>query len=401
LSKIKKKAIESLLFPVKIQDYNGAVYEKIWKYFDCHSEGLASLFTIDDVERYLFKSKAWIAKDPYLHGGVLKAKFPDGGSKTENVTSVEEFTELFASGHTIAIQSAQRRHSILAEFCDNLSEELNCRINANVYITPPNSQGFTAHYDMHDVFLLQTAGSKTWKVKPCKAVPLTVNDDSFSDEYEEIDIEKDTEGSTEITLQAGQRLYMPRGTIHEGVTVKDELSIHITFGIQPVVWDDVIMYLTSHPTHRDGNQLCESVPFDILRDLNSVFAKNEIRKKLALFNFDSIDQNISKFLFSRVNAIRPSNRFETINRINELSIKSSIKIIKDEGIEIISNKYVSFYGERRLIPTGYLSYLKQALKLKSFFLKELLRTSEDNIEIIAFAKWLMSSGYALINITEG
>jgi hypothetical protein len=401
MPKIKPNAIESLLLPIETQYYNNTLYEKAWKHFDCYSEDVTSLFTIDDVEEYLFKSTAWLAKDPWLHAGVLKAKFPDGGSKTENIYSVEEFTELFASGHTLVIQSAQKRHPNLADFCDELSEESNCRVNANVYITPPNSQGFTAHYDMHDVFLLQTAGAKVWKVKPCKKVPLTVNDDRFREEYEEIDIEKDTEGSTEITLKAGQRLYMPRGTIHEGIALNDELSIHITFGIQPIVWDDIIMYLTSHPSHRDGNQLCESVPFEILRDLSSVRVKDEIRKRIALFNFDSIDQNISKFLFSRMNTIKPSNRFETINRINELSINSSIKIVKDVGIAIISKKYISFYGERRLIPAGYLSYLEQALKLNSFYLKELLGISEDNMEIIAFAKWLMTSGYAVINITEG
>ena len=34
----------------------------------------------------------------------------------------------------------------------------------NVYLTPPSSQGFTAHYDAHDVFILQIAGSKHWRL---------------------------------------------------------------------------------------------------------------------------------------------------------------------------------------------------------------------------------------------
>ena len=32
----------------------------------------------------------------------------------------------------------------------------------NAYITPPENQGFAAHYDTHDVFVLQVSGSKRW-----------------------------------------------------------------------------------------------------------------------------------------------------------------------------------------------------------------------------------------------
>ena len=34
----------------------------------------------------------------------------------------------------------------------------------NAYITPPENQGFAAHYDTHDVFVLQVAGSKRWTI---------------------------------------------------------------------------------------------------------------------------------------------------------------------------------------------------------------------------------------------
>ena len=33
-------------------------------------------------------------------------------------------------------------------------------------MTPPQNQGFSAHYDTHDVFVLQVAGSKRWVVHP-------------------------------------------------------------------------------------------------------------------------------------------------------------------------------------------------------------------------------------------
>ena len=37
-------------------------------------------------------------------------------------------------------------------------------VGANVYLTPPGTQGFAPHYDDVDVFLLQLEGKKEWRV---------------------------------------------------------------------------------------------------------------------------------------------------------------------------------------------------------------------------------------------
>ena len=37
-------------------------------------------------------------------------------------------------------------------------------MQANAYITPPQNQGFSHHYDVHDVFVLQLAGEKEWTI---------------------------------------------------------------------------------------------------------------------------------------------------------------------------------------------------------------------------------------------
>ena len=34
----------------------------------------------------------------------------------------------------------------------------------NAYITPPQSQGFAPHHDVHDVFVLQVSGRKHWTI---------------------------------------------------------------------------------------------------------------------------------------------------------------------------------------------------------------------------------------------
>ena len=37
-------------------------------------------------------------------------------------------------------------------------------VGANVYLTPPGTQGFAPHFDDVDVFLLQLEGKKHWRL---------------------------------------------------------------------------------------------------------------------------------------------------------------------------------------------------------------------------------------------
>lgn len=37
-------------------------------------------------------------------------------------------------------------------------------VGTNVYLTPPQSQGFAPHYDDIEAFIIQLEGSKYWKL---------------------------------------------------------------------------------------------------------------------------------------------------------------------------------------------------------------------------------------------
>jgi NAD(P)-dependent dehydrogenase (short-subunit alcohol dehydrogenase family) len=45
-----------------------------------------------------------------------------------------------------------------------LAADLGHPTQVNAYITPPSSRGFSPHYDVHDVFVLQVAGEKHWRI---------------------------------------------------------------------------------------------------------------------------------------------------------------------------------------------------------------------------------------------
>jgi JmjC domain len=137
----------------------------------------------------------------------------------------------FADGATIVLQALHHTWLPLARFCRSLEMDLGCGAQANSYYTPRRSQGFAVHHDTHDVFVLQVAGEKHWRVyDPVLQLPLKAQ--RWSSSLGEV-------GPTalELTLRAGDTLYLPRGWLHDALTSETD-SLHITVGMNVHTWID-------------------------------------------------------------------------------------------------------------------------------------------------------------------
>ena len=86
-----------------------------------------------------------------------------GATVSDQVDSAA-VARLFADGTTIVLQALHRVWPPLVDFAAELSADLGHPVQINAYVTPPSSRGFSAHYDVHDVFVLQLAGEKRWIV---------------------------------------------------------------------------------------------------------------------------------------------------------------------------------------------------------------------------------------------
>ncbi len=130
----------------------------------------------------------------------------------------------FADGYTIVLESVQRYVRAIASMAHSIDVELNFATQVNAYFTPPQSQGFVAHFDDHDALIVQLQGSKIWHL------------------YEGIDVaphEMWRDGSipaaelpapADVRLATGDVLYVPRGRVHAAESTS-ELSVHLTVGL--------------------------------------------------------------------------------------------------------------------------------------------------------------------------
>ena len=154
------------------------------------------------------------------------------GAGIADQVSDDKLVRLFADGSTLVLQGLHRIWPPILEFCQRLAAELGHPVQANAYVTPPQNQGFSAHYDVHDVFLLQIEGEKRWRIsRPVLESPL--RDQPWSDRQAQVEEAAQEPPLLEASLRPGDCLYLPRGYLH-AATALGGVSIHLTLGVH--VW---------------------------------------------------------------------------------------------------------------------------------------------------------------------
>ncbi len=81
-----------------------------------------------------------------------------GDEGFDGVPDLLRISNEYRQGATVALPAIHRTWAPLALLCDALQAQLDHAAHANGYITPGNAKGFTPHYDVHEVLVLQIAG---------------------------------------------------------------------------------------------------------------------------------------------------------------------------------------------------------------------------------------------------
>ena len=92
-------------------------------------------------------------------------------------------------------------------------------------------RGCPVHHDTHEVLSLQVAGEKRWLVyEPALELPL-------KNQRYRAALGAPGEPVLDVTLRAGDTLYLPRGWLHQALT-SDSDSLHVTVGVNVRRWID-------------------------------------------------------------------------------------------------------------------------------------------------------------------
>jgi bifunctional lysine-specific demethylase and histidyl-hydroxylase NO66 len=241
------------------------------------------LLTPADVERLLCETGIRVPAFRLVKEG---AQVPLG-TYTENIrwrpgsftgtAVVERAADAFARGATVVLQALHVHWPAAALYCRDLEKRLGCPVQANAYHTPASARGFAVHHDTHDVFVLQLAGRKRWRVyEPVLELPL--KDQRWSPELGD-----PGPPILDFTVEAGDTLYLPRGWPHEATTSDDE-SLHLTIGMHPQSRLDALrMALDScdgDVEFRRSMPADGALPDDLLERLAARLSPDELARRL-------------------------------------------------------------------------------------------------------------------------
>ena len=176
-----------------------------------------------------------------LHSKLQEHYFQESSSngvelpRSFSADDILKVKEAYGEGYTVALRGMQFRSNSIAAFTREVASFFGQpSVGANLYVTPPNSQGLSCHYDDHCVFVCQLFGVKKWTVSSQPVVQLPRLYDSLKSPQDS------TMERRQILLREGDVLYLPRGFAHEACTTTDVdssdkvyvSSIHLTLAIE-------------------------------------------------------------------------------------------------------------------------------------------------------------------------
>ncbi len=130
----------------------------------------------------------------------------------------------YQQGRTILIRSAEQAHLQIKSIAQDFHNFFKVPIDIQIYCTPSAQEGFTWHYDLADVFVIQCAGEKLFRLKKNTVNPRPLfmpKDQEYEKETNKIEIQ--------CLLKQGDWLYIPAGYWHKARAITD--SAHLSIGV--------------------------------------------------------------------------------------------------------------------------------------------------------------------------
>jgi lysine-specific demethylase/histidyl-hydroxylase NO66 len=219
----------------------------------------SSIFTTSILEQILLGAPipaAWVRLVMNEQDIPPRAYSRQGGDGPGGVPllDADSVIRLYRAGATMVFPRVNEHVPAVASLCRSIEEISGFPVQANSYLTPKGGNGFAAHWDNHDVVVLQIEGAKRWLIfdEPEVGLP-RVSDHCDSTRL-------DLKGPfQEFELRAGDLLYIPRGHVHQAFAI-DDRSLHLSLAIKALLVGEVLQELIESNIDRTA-ALRASLPF--------------------------------------------------------------------------------------------------------------------------------------------
>lgn len=359
----------------------------------------ATLLSLADVDKIIcskqlrFPAIGLVKNGSRVPPSQYTSDLPWGNNTFTGIVDVDKLLKEYQEGTTIILEALHQRWEPLRRFCLQLEKYLNYPVQANIYLTPKGSQGFAPHYDTHDVFALQAAGSKHWRIY---GSPIELPGSSQPYEQSRFELGKPLH---EFEFNSGDFMYIPRGYIHEALT-SESISLHITVGITSYTWADVFSEALS--LCREDPRFRKSLPVGFAEENgSSTPMKEQFEELLEAFsnkiNLNYIlDRIAERFIISRPQVL--DNQLIELEGVDKVDLLTSVRrreeiIFKikpeDDTVTLLYN------GKKIKFP----KYVEPALRYivsNNAFNAELIPCNIDNRGKLVLVRRLIKEGFLTV-----
>jgi ribosomal protein L16 Arg81 hydroxylase len=382
---LENLTLASLIAPVGEAEFRERYWEKqplVVERGD--SDYYDDLFTLRDFDDAITRSPDYIKM-------ANAATKKNTSYKPSSAMGIEAVLNDMRSGGTLVLDQLHNREPKLNLLCRALAPEFGHRFQTNLYLTPPHGKGFSPHWDNHDVFILQTAGSKHWKIERERRL-LPEKGQSMGDEGRELHGQVQS-----FTLKQGDLIYIPRGFVH-AAECGSEPSLHITLGVTAVFLEDLLSAIIKAGLQRD-ERLRMALPLGFMRGVNKDVVRCAKGALLGLCDEGFLTNVVDEFRDELVKSypLDVSGQIYDFFQPEPLSLMDSVGPRRGMVYQIHSADdavRLNVGGRSIVFPGFFGESLNFALKTPSYAIGEITGELEDE-EKLVFIERLMQEGLVI------
>lgn len=238
-----RAAMARLLCPLSWDDFVEGYLGKAPLHLSGDAQGFARLADPASVRRLIEAGAPWQFRrmpEMYLNGfriphEDLVDRYTDMDGREARRPRLARVRRLLERGATVNSFGQEAHFPGLAALQQTFAGAFEAECEVATFYSQQDHQGLAPHYDCVDIFVLQLHGRKRWFVSS-QRVESPVVGHGTATRYD------DQAPHTDMVLEPGDLLYLPRGTFHQAIALTEE-SLHATVAVKRAGFIDMLAVL--------------------------------------------------------------------------------------------------------------------------------------------------------------
>jgi hypothetical protein len=238
----------ALLAPFDVQAFYAEVHDKKPLHIKGGAGKFAEVAGWPEVSTFLSQAGIWTVAnlELALEGKKIEAAQYckpglDRDARSNQLVDLAKVRAHLQRGCSLVLNDVTTLAPGIARVAAVIGNELQAKVQANLYCSWQAFRGFSTHFDVHDVWAVHLAGRKTWNIYQ-RHFENPIPHAKFRGLGSEFHKAHHGPVSQTVMMEPGDLLYIPRGWYHDALA-ESEATLHIAFGSTPLLGLDIITQL--------------------------------------------------------------------------------------------------------------------------------------------------------------